>query len=337
MEDFLERFEQHFRPLKQIHPYQRLLLSDNTPHFLKLIRKPRGNHFVLAHIILIEFLFGSWELFSATYVWESQFQLDLQIRAEEVHSLREFDDTMVAIAQQYNNGTSLRSLASQYNYDIQTLMRSLEKSGLAQIKKRPKVLNSEKLDEVLRLLEAGKPLFEVQSLTQLSKSTIDRILNSHPDIKTSWMKSKFNNTLESRRQQFIEITKQYPEYSANDIRHEIVTSYKWLLKNDSSWLKSQLALLPKIKIARRTKPSKDRVDWTKRDQICLSALMNLDLFIIDSWERLTPNIFLRRLPTMYFTPRLEKLPLSKKWISEKLALMKTNSIEQPELSIVASL
>ena len=335
VEDFLERFEQYFRQLKQIHPYQRLLLADNIPHFLKLIRKPR-DHLTLAHILLIEFLFGNWELFSATYAWESQFQLDLQIRGEEEHSLHAVDDRLIVIAQQYNNGASLRSLASQYCYDIQTLMRLLEKSGLAQIKKRPKVLTSEKVAEVLRLLEAGKPLVEVQSLTQLSKSSIDRILNSQPDIKTAWQESKFKNSLELRRQQFCEVRKQYPEYSANEIRGEILTSYKWLLKHDLSWLKSQLALLPKGRLVRTKSPSKDRIDWVKRDQICLSALMQLDVFIIDSWERQTPNIFLRRLPTLNFTPRLERLPLSKKWISEKLVMLQTNSIEKFDLRVGGS-
>lgn len=336
VEDFLERFEQYFRQLKQIHPYQRLLLADNIPHFLKLIRKPRGHHLTLAHILLIEFLFGNWELFSATYAWERQFQLDLQIRGEEEHSLHAVDDRLIVIAQQYNNGASLRSLASQYCYDIQTLMRLLEKSGLAQIKKRPKVLTSEKVAEVLRLLEAGKPLVEVQSLTQLSKSSIDRILNSQPDIKTAWQESKFKNSLELRRQQFCEVRKQYPEYSANEIRGEILTSYKWLLKHDLSWLKSQLALLPKGRLVRTKSPSKDRIDWVKRDQICLSALMQLDVFIIDSWERQTPNIFLRRLPTLNFTPRLERLPLSKKWISEKLVMLQTNSIEKFDLRVGGS-
>ena len=328
VDDFLERLEQHFRPLKHIHPYQRLLLADNIPHFLKLIRKPRGHHLTLAHILLIEFLFGNWKLFCATYAWESQFQLDLQVRSEEEHSLHAVDEKLIAIAQQYNNGASLRGLASQYSYDIQTLMRLLEKSGLAQIKKRPKVLTTEKVAEVLRLLEAGKPLVEVQSITQLSKSSIDRILNSKPDIKSTWINSKFNHTLELRRQEFCERTKQYPEYSAKEIRREILSTYKWLLQNDLAWLKSQLALLPKNRLARKNSPSKNRIDWIKRDQICLSALMQLDVFIIDSWERKTPNIFLRRLPPLTFTPRLERLPLSKKWVSEKIALMQSISIKQ---------
>ncbi|MGS7457300.1 hypothetical protein, partial [Mycobacterium tuberculosis] len=70
----------------------------------------------------------------------------------------------------------------------------------------------------------------------------------------------------------------------------------------------------------------ERINWHKRDMECLTALQRLGNIEIDSWERLKPPIFLRRLPLLSFTPRLEKLPNSQQWVKDQLQLLQGSKI-----------
>lgn len=324
-EYLLTKIEQHFAELKSITPYQLLLTDSNLPYFLKLLRKPRGNYNPVAHILLIELLFGSWELFASTYQWQSQFQLELSDRQEETDTPDSPLGVLNEISQRYASGESLKQLANAYGYDIGTLMRQLSLSGIAEIKRRPKKVYSAEIESVLKLLKQGKSLKDIQAETNLSKSTVDRILTSHSYIKQIWHIEKMQRSRLLRRGQLIDFISANPGLTIKSIRQQNHPTVKWLSSNDAQWLQSILRHVPKDTCTRNSFNPRPRIDWAARDLICLKALMSIDRFEIASWERTKPPLILRRLPQLSFKPRLDRLPLTKAWIENKLNSMSGDS------------
>ncbi|WP_124552730.1 TnsD family Tn7-like transposition protein [Methylophilus methylotrophus] len=322
---FIHRFEQYYFTLKGLPAFARLLRSENIPHFLKLIRKPRGFHHPVAHILLIQFLFGNWELFRSVYAWESQFQLllDPPFSTTNEHVI---EDDISEIARRHKDGESLSSLAKIFEYDLGTLIRKMGKSGFGNIKRSPKKLSRLVLAQVTELLKNGHQLKEIQNITNLSKSTIDRVLCGHPEIRASWELKRFENMRDDKRKELQALIESHPEYSRSDLKNAISTTIVWLSKNDSNWLNQLYLSIPYKKTQRSSAQRSERINWHKRDMECLTALQRLGNIEIDSWERLKPPIFLRRLPLLSFTPRLEKLPNSQQWVKDQLQLLQGSKI-----------
>lgn len=318
--DFKVSLEQYFFVLKEIPSFERLLHSENIPYFLKLIRKPRGFYNPVAHILLIQFLFGTWELFESVYHWESQFQLPLNI--EHSALVEHVADDLAEIAQRHASGESLTSLADIFEYDLSTLIRKLGKAGLGNIKRRPKKITMEVLIQIQELIKEGQSLKNIEQLTNLSKSTIDRVLCSNTALKKIWEIKKLERIRESKRGELITLIASHPEYSKTDLNILIKSTISWLSKNDPEWLNQTYRSIQTKKSKCRRQLSNQRIDWSQRDIECLSALKMLGSFEVESWERLKPPIFLRRLPSLSFTPRLERLPRCQQWIDDQLKRMR---------------
>ena len=318
--EFLYRLQKCFHPIQSIPPYDKLLTQDKLLHFLKLIRKPRGFHHPIAHLLLIQFLFNSWDLFFSTYKWESQFQLDLDPEPQfESTSLQcSIDGHLNEIAVRYKAGESLRKLALEYSYDIGTLMRQIEKHNLVVIKKRPKKVSLEIKNYVLDLLSKGHDLKSITQETNLSQSTIDRIFSSNPSIHRIWKENKQANLLAPKRQKLMQFIAENPHTSKIEIKKAMSYTYKWLTANDSVWLNQFLNNVKPARVTRSLKASKPRINWFHRDDECLKALQEIKNLELESWERRKPQAFLRRLPSLSFKPRLANLPKSKAWITKAL-------------------
>lgn len=318
--EFLYRLEKYFQPIESISPYDKLLTKDKISHLLKLVRKPRGFHHPIAHLLLIQFLFNSWDLFCSTYIWESQFQLDLDPEPQfDSTSLQySFDGPLDEIALRYKAGESLRKLALEYSYDIGTLMRQIEKHNLAVIKKRPKKVSLEIKDHVLDLLCKGHGLKSISQETSLSQSTVDRIFSSNPSIHKIWKENKKANLRSQKREKLIQFVANNPLNTKSEIRGAMSSTIKWLTNYDKSWLNQYLNIVKPVRENQSKKANNTRVNWSSRDDECLQALQEIKNIELESWERRKPQAFLRRLSTLSFKPRLTNLPKSKAWIENAL-------------------
>lgn len=322
---FINRFEQYYLELKGLPAFDRLLQSENIPHFLKLIRKPRGFHHPVAHTLLIQFLFGNWELFRSVYAWERQFQLSLEPPQSPTNE-QSLDAKISEIAHRHETGESLSSLAKIYDYDLGTLIREMGKAGLDKIKRSPKKLSELVLNEIIELLNNGHQLKEIQQITNLSKSTIDRVLCRFPEVRANWVVKVLENRRDNKRNELHALIESHPEYSKSDLKNTLSTTITWLSKHDTAWINQLYLNIPNKKVPRNSAQFTKRINWHKRDMECLTALQNLGKIEIESWERLKPPIFLRRLPMLSFTPRLEKLPKSQAWVNDQLIQLKVSSV-----------
>ncbi len=321
-DDFLLKFENHFSSIKSIVPYQEIISSNKIGNFLKLLRKPRGNHHTAEHLLIIDFLFGSWDLFYATYQWESQLSIDLNNQSE-LPRVIDSTDQIFEIVKRYDLGEdSLRSLCKEYGIDIGTAMRRINKLGLTSIKKRPKSLSFKMQQQVIQLLMEGTSIADIVSQTKFSKSTIDRICAENQDIWRKWKIQKNNKLRDERRGKLKSYMLMHPVSTLSELKENYINEYKWLSKHDADWInqfiKSCRSHSPPKKIVR---PSKLRVDWDARDEECLKHLMLIGKPELHSWERIQPRALLRRLPKLSFVPRLNRLPKSRIWVETQLLKM----------------
>jgi hypothetical protein len=269
---------------------------------------------------LIQFLFNSWDLFCATYKWESQFQLDLtpDLEFDNAPLQYSFDDNLNEIAMRYKDGESLRKLAHEYGYDIGTLMRRIEKLNLTIIKKRPQKVSLVVKDHVLDLLSKGHALKSVSQQTNLSISTIDRICASNPSIQKIWKQNKKTNLRAQRREKLMQFIAENPLTTKSAIKASMSSTIHWLTAHDSIWLNQYLNNVKSARVNRTPKASKPRINWSQRDDECLKSLQEIKNIELESWERRKPQAFLRRLPVLSFKPRLSNLPKSKAWVTGAL-------------------
>ncbi|HQN65054.1 MAG TPA: TnsD family Tn7-like transposition protein [Methylophilus sp.] len=321
--EFLGKIQKYYSSIQSVQPFGEILSTHKIANFLKLLRKPRGNHHTLEHILVIDFLFGSWELFASTYQWESQFQLDF--REDKFTSSLSLESTvnndLNEIVSRYDAGESLSSLCSEKGLVIGTVMRQINKQGLTLIKKRPKFLTQETVNAVLAMLNEGKSIVEIVKSSQLSKSTIDRICAENPGVWKTWKLGKNIRVRDERRRFFTDYLLLNNSVTASDLKINFNKEYKWLSLHDPDWLSNFLVKLNKKRTKRTPIHPVPRVDWEARDQICLNILQTIGQPQLESWERKKPQAFLRRLPKLEFKPRLEKLPKTRSWILEQLILL----------------
>lgn len=317
--NFLQAFENHYLHIKTIAPFQEIISSNKVDNILKLLRKPRGNHHTAEHLLVIDFLFGSWDLFTTTYQWESQLSIDLNLEPEPTPII-DTSDHIYEIAQRYELGEdSLRGLCQEYGLDIGTVMRRIGKLGLTTLKKRPKTLTTELQNQVIHLLMEGAALTDILTQTKLSKSTIDRICAENQEVWKKWKIQKNINLRDERRNQLKSYLSHHPATTIAELREDNCKEYKWLSSHDAEWVNQFVKTLSSSSTSKKIAPSlKPRIDWAARDEECLKHLIAIGKPELQSWERVKPRAFLRRLPKMLFSPRLNRLPKSKAWVESAL-------------------
>lgn len=320
-DDFLLTFENYYSNIKSIAPFKEVISRNKINNFLKLLRKPRGNHHTAEHLLIIDFLFGSWDLFYTTYQWECQLSIDLNFEPEPTLEI-DTSDQIHEIVKRYELGEdSLRGLCQEYGLDIGTVMRRIGKLGLTTLKKRPKTLTTELQNQVILLLMEGSALTDILTQTKLSKSTIDRICAENQAVWKKWKIQKNINLRDERRNQLKSYLSVHPVATIAELKDKYLKEFKWLSTHDAEWVNQFVKSLSSSSISKKIATSlKPRIDWAARDEECLKHLIAIGKPELQSWERVKPRAFLRRLPKMLFSPRLNRLPKSKAWVES--ALMK---------------
>lgn len=330
--EFVKAFACHFRPIALIPPFDRLVSGSHAEATLCLVRKPRNNSTPLAHLLLIEFLFGDWNRFVAAYEWEKQLALPFDEPQDAAKSRvasvsAEFDESLRRIADAYRNGdTSLSALCREHGVDLDTAMRWLGRRGLAKISRRPRIVTDDVRNKAEALLNTGRTLREICSLLSLSKATVDRILNASPTLHESWQLERHARRREIERGKLERFFESHPDATMRDVRTTPGAGYSWLSRNDRDWFRKRV---PKpARAAIREHKRRARVDWSVRDQQCLFALKivaaNLELA---HHEILKSPAILRRLTELPFKPRLSRLPISKCFVEELLTLQRARRFE----------
>lgn len=317
--EFLARFRQRYHALVEMPPFAKILSNRSIEGMLKLVRKCRGGSHTASHLLMIDFLFGDWNLFVSVYHWENQMTPpDPECSAGTTHAIVEFrskpdDNAWVQrhgeLASLHQNGqASLTAIAAKLGIDVNTAMRRLGKLELLSVRRRPKTVTFAVRQSVIEALKRGEPLKRIGQTHRLSRSTVDRICNEEGQLPLLWRKANFEWKTEREREKFRQTLVQYPNMTLSALRKIPNSGYSWLSRNDRGWLKENM---PKAAYRTRARPHAraSHVDWEARDAECLAAILRMEADLhLASWERLQPRALLRRLPKLSFSPRLERLP-----------------------------
>lgn len=319
----------HFRQISHIAPFDRLISDACVEGMLCLVRKPRNSATTLAHLILIEFLFGDWNQFVSAYQWQNQLALSFDEQPVETsnHSSpvsNELESSLQSIAMAYQIGEgSLTGLCEKHGVELNTAMRWLGRLGLADIVRRPRVLTTDVRSQAEALLKEGRTQKEVCALLSLSKATVDRILNASPSLYKTWQTNRHLRQRDLEREKLERFIETRPETSLKVARTTPGSGYCWLSRHDRAWLRSKVSAATRKPIREQCR-RKARINWSSRDQECLLALqavvVNLEF---NRQEIIAPPAILRRLPTLSFKPYLARLPKSKMYMAELLTMLRS--------------
>jgi hypothetical protein len=325
--NFIHAIVEYFRAIAHIAPFNRVISAAGADAMLCLVRKPRNRATTLAHLLLINFLFGDWARFASAYQWQRQHTLPFDAPKDVMSGgvcavSDELDITLRRIATAYRNGEqSLSALCEMHHVSLDTVMRWLGRLGLADVARRPRVMTADVRKQAESFLREGRSQKEVCTLLSLSKATVDRVLNSSESLYRSWKQNHHGRRREIERNNLECFINSHPGTTMGEIRSRPGIGYSWLSRHDRAWLKKRVpAAARSTKAKNRRRPV---VDWSSRDAQCLEALKivaaNLE---IARHEIIAPPAILRRLPALPFKPQLTRLPTSNRFVETLLNLLR---------------
>lgn len=324
--ELLRDLGRHFQPIATLWPFDKLVVPSRNETMLRLVRKPRAGIPTITHLLMIEFLFGTWECFVSAYQWEKQLAPLLDSSTcpsrQKMVVPQHLETALARIASGYQAGEgSLSALCRINEVDLGTAMRWLGRLGLMALPRRPKTVTADIRSKAVALMEDGRPLKEVSLLTGLSKATVDRILNESPSLHSRWAMQNHERkrrTERARLEDFLAIT---PDATMKSVRNSPGNGHRWLSRYDRQWLSKRVPLHnAKSRALRKPKP---RIDWAERDDTCLQALQAISHgLILAAHEIHKAPAILRRLPPLPFKPRLERLPRSRQYVYELITRLR---------------
>jgi len=322
--EFIDRVEKVYRPIAHLPPFDRIVSRSTVHGLLKLVRKPRSPANPICHLLLINLLFGKWELFASILSWEKLFDVPHPPQPANPKSIpspqrppSHLEDKLSRISQQLSEERiSLAKACRKEDLDIGTAMRWLGKLGCQHVQRRPKTVTSELRSQTERMLNQGLPLVLISKQLGLSRATVDRICNESPELNQQWKAANFEWKRVKYRRAFLDsAASSDAKFSRKNIRNLKGAGYNWLYQHDRAWLSEHLpkskTSAPRVPVQRRA-----RIDWDFRDRECSMAIAALGLDVqLESWERKKPRAILRRLPKLSFSPRLDRLPKSREAVT----------------------
>ncbi|MEN9478998.1 MAG: hypothetical protein RLZZ298_393 [Pseudomonadota bacterium] len=334
--ELIDRLEKAYRPIAGLSPFNRIATPNTIEGLLKLVRKPRGPANPISHLLLINLLFGSWELFRNVLSWEMD--ISAPPPPETIYPASAISEPcppehlskqLASISCRVSAGEcSLTKACQDENVDVGTAMRWLGKLGWQNLPKRPKKLTQGLRSKVSALLDQGLPLIHIERELSLSKSTIDRLCSETPEQLKRWKAANHEWKRAKYRQAFLNALGSRTELTRKDAQKLEGAGYSWLYRHDRTWLSEYLSSSPVV-LRRKPTHRRERVNWLARDEECSLAIASLGLRIqLESWERKKAQAILRRLPKLSFSPRLDRLPKSKAAIAGLLAALNQSPLSQ---------
>ncbi|SBT11148.1 hypothetical protein PROAA_910009 [Candidatus Propionivibrio aalborgensis] len=327
--ELIDRLEKAYRPIAGLSPFNRIATPNTIEGLLKLVRKPRGPSNPISHLLLINLLFGSWELFRNVLSWE--IEISAPPPPETIHPASAISEPcppellskqLASISCRVSVGDcSLTKACQDENVDIGTATRWLGKLGWLNLPKRPKKLTQGLRSKVSAMLDQGLPLIHIERELSLSKSTIDRLCSEAPEQLQRWKAANHRWKRAKYRQAFLNALGSRTQLTRKDAQKLEGAGYSWLYRHDRIWLSAYLSSSPVV-LRRKPTHRRERVNWLARDEECSRAIASLGQRIhLESWERKKVQAILRRLPKLSFSPRLDRLPKSKAAITDLLTAL----------------
>lgn len=201
-----------------------------------LMRRVPGNRHLAKHIALIDFLFDSFEQFSACYhsVVSSAGKGKLDDLIRELYSTRE---QVINLVQK--EGLSINKAATQVGVHTALALRWIKREGVS-YRARPRVLDREIKAKLLKMLRAGRTREEIVEKLAIKKNWLRTFLSDHPAIRDRWLQKINSIRRDVYRETFLELMRTNLGVPMRRIKAIPGNGFTWLYNHDREWLIAHL-------------------------------------------------------------------------------------------------
>lgn len=202
-----------------------------------LFRRAPSHRHPLKHVLLLNFLFESFEQFDEVCRDVRQ-TLDSDGPAGCEKRLLDSQATLLRLVQQ--DGQSLSKAAPTVGTSVTTAARFLDMLGGIQRDRRPHIAGTEKEVMLCTLLGLGTPRKEIAEKVGIRRSFIKDYLAQHSSLKSAWEEAYEAKEKEKHRAQLLSALAAYPGLPIKAIRRLPQNGFQWLYNNDREWLQEVL-------------------------------------------------------------------------------------------------
>lgn len=304
-------------PLQQS-PYIINIPNTEREALLCLQRTVRATHaqtHPLNTLLVLCWVFRTWGVFQHQYETCSE-PGHLAIEPPITNINTEKDRTHRVALQFLTTGRSARATAAAVGVDTQTVICWANAAGIT-ISKRPRSSKIKGIERAKKMLLNGIDKLSIEKECNISRPTINRILQSSRDLQQSWVNTRYEKLSTYHRNRWELISNENPTFSTKDIRLIAPEVYAWLYRNDRDWL------LLKNKFTNFGQAGNySSVQWDKRDHDYADQIKKVvyDFWIENPDRKLERHELLRQVPDLAKKIRyLSRLPLTRKAL--KIALL----------------
>lgn len=316
-----------FRPVVDLPPFDWLLSDHHINGLIRLVRRPRTDFHTTYHLLMIDSLFGCWSHFTKVYEWEAAisptFDDNSRLETGLAHQFVPDPRAELVAARAQDENRSISSICREVGIDYQTVLRQFAAQGGVTVTRRPKILTEALRSAVVTALSAGQSQRDVAVANGISRATVDRICVETPTLHTTWRNARHGRIRDTERRRMLDYLQKHPGVGRIDARRAGNNGYSWLSRHDVDWLKSSIP--PRVQNRSHSPRMGRSVNWEARDQECLAAVRESTKGVpFGPGDRIMPGTVLRKLPRLSFSPRLNRLPNTKQFITELITIQKIN-------------
>jgi hypothetical protein len=270
--------------LDHIRPFQRLDEFAGLPHSVqpataqlgRLLRPPRSGTHPLRHVMLIHWLFESWEAFEQALKQHLEGDV-VVVEAVTPHVAPSVNDTRLRSLRQLLDveGTSISAAAKKMGIDTNTALAWAAKQGIG-VQRRPKKLTQEVRVQTIGKLLLGADKADAANFAGVSIQSITRLLLTEVGLHGEWKHAREERARKHARQVWSSLCESSVGLGVKWMRSVEPGIFAWLYRNDRAWLDEH-------KPARLPLPSPSNgvsVDWMARDEVLSDAVRKTALQLL---------------------------------------------------------
>lgn len=304
-------FFSHIKPLTAIPELSGLVPSSSIPQqFARLFRPPRSGTHPLRHIVIIHWLFGSYEHFFREHACGDSCE---ERRGAPAADLR--DERRSAAIKALESGESARVAAAKARVDVATVMAWAAAAGIL-LARRPKKLRGKVRERAMEMLRGGADKPVVAAKVEVSIGSITRLLFTEVGLHRAWQQARLERARVKARTSWSNALEQFGSLGMSVVRSSVPAAHAWLHRNDKQWLDANKP----VAVHRRV-PDRFGVRWEERDQD-ISAQVRIAALAISRTSRDRKLRFVdlcQAVPDLCAKQRaLEKLPLTRQAVWDAL-------------------
>lgn len=247
-------------------------INEAAAEVARLIYKPRSGTHPLKHLLLITWLFPSFEEFSAQCRTDRRVPVGQPQRPDECAEPARGAQKRVFFAL-LGSGLAVSTASGRVGVDAATGMAWAAAQGIA-TPRRPKILKPEVHARMVKALMGGAGKDDAASIGGVSVSTVTKVLRTEVGLRQAWRSAQFNTARDHHRSCWLNALDANPQSGVKVARLLEAASYAWLYRNDRTWLTENTR--PTALIA-----SSQRIDWDARDADLASAVRIAALDILN--------------------------------------------------------